>query len=278
MKNTRHNIVVILFSVFILCIHPAWAVSDSELEALEKQILQKEAEVERQQQMQREAEAEARRKAERERRRVTEEERQRKEQQAELERLRLLEAQQRIEEEKLKAEQERLRREEETRRQAEQEQNELYEKLHEVAENYLEDEQYEKAIREYTNILERNPGDKRAEGGIETARKFQDTCNSIIGKWQVAPHNIFWDVFDNHTVYGEWLIFSANGIWECQSARQRTFVISWPECGVCLTETLQLSEDGNTLKGTHPASLTTARRFGTGQPDKKSEQPTAPRL
>ena len=277
------------------------ALTDAELEALEKQIEEKEQaskrqaeeaarkqeEARRKAEAKKRAEAEAKRKAEEARLRRQSEQREAdlEQQQADLEqqreqeeRMRLEMEQQKAEESARQAELERIRQEEEARIRAEVERKQQYEMLHATARRHMDNEEYNEAIEVYQIILDTYSGDVLAGKEIEKARNYMNNCQAIVGQWRVAPHSIFWEVYENNTVHGEWLIFSASGIWECLSARERKFVVSWPDCAVCITESFILSEDGNTLNPTNRNSLTVGRRFGGSQSGSDNRNSSPPAL
>jgi len=239
MKSRTAYRLIISLVLTVGCLIPVHAVTDAELEALEKQLEQLESEENK-------TEAEAKQKAEKkrkaeveaEKRRVVESEKKRLEEEKKNENARLVEL-------------ERKRLEEEMKRKAEeqkQQKEEKYNKHIKLAEAYMIEDKFDMAIREYQAILNSSPDDNKALEGINQAQKYLIACDDIIGTWYIEPHGITWKIFDGNTVFGAWLIFSANGQWECVNAREREVFISWPECGVCVDEYFLLSGDNNTLK------------------------------
>jgi len=238
-SKTIHSLIVCLI-LTVGYFSPALAVTDAELEALEKQIEQQEMEVKKQTKSEekKKAEAEAKRKAEHKRKVETEMEKKRS---AELEQKKKEEAERKrlAEEMKRKEEEERLRAE-----------KEKYDSHIKKAEAYMDDEKYNQAIEEYEQLLKSFPDDIRVLDGISDAQKYLNACNGIVGTWRIAPNYITWEVSEGNTVFGTWLIFNARGVWECLSASKREFVFSWPDCIVCATEYFILSDDNNTLQPT----------------------------
>jgi len=242
--------------------------TDEQLLELERQIEQQEAE---QAEVKQRAEAETKRKVEEEakkieleKQRAAEEESRKK---AEQEQTRLEEERRKAEEARL-AEFERKQKEEIAERlRAEKEKQEKYNKHIQSAEAYMADEKYDMAIHEYQIILNLFPDDIQAANGISEARKYLNACGEIVGNWYIEPIGLSWDVHDDQTVFGTWLIFGANGNWECLSSIKREFVFNWPGCAVCNTDYFVLSEDGSTLHGTRNSSGATGRRVIDSEKD-----------
>jgi len=140
-------------------------------------------------------------------------------------------------ERKHKAENERLR--------VESEKREKHDNHIKKAATYMEEEKYNQAIGEYEQLLNSSPDDIRANEGIRNAQKLLNSCKEIVGNWQLS-HGPSWVVYNDNTVDGAWLIFSTKGIWKCLSAREREFVVSWPDHG--WVDYFKLSEDANTLQ------------------------------
>ena len=243
LKTTLSLIISLILTVSYLS--HVQTVTDAELEALEKQIEQQET-VEKQrleekkQLLEKQAE-EKRKKEAKEKQRLAEEEKQRQEEQIQ------------IEEEKKKQEKARLaelerKQQEEERLKVEKEKKEKYNKHIKLAKAYMSDDKFDKAISEYQIILQSFPEDIHALDGISEAQKYLNACDDIVGTWYIEPNGITWEIHDDNTVFGTWLIFSHDGLWECVNARNREVVVSWPGCGVCTTEYFFLSEDINTLK------------------------------
>ncbi len=231
---------IILFSLILLFgfMTHVQAVTDAELEALEQQLEQQEEEAKRKAEEIRKTELKKKRQLELELKKK-EEERQRQE----------IEAQKIREQEKQQTlANERKRLEEEQKKKADKEKDDQFNKYIRLAESHMANDEFEKAIAEYDKALVIFPNETKATMGINEARKFLQACNDIVGKWFLEPNGITWLVHQDKTVFGTWLIFSSNGFWECVNARKREVVVSWPDCGVCLTEYLYLSEDGKTMR------------------------------
>jgi len=237
-SKTSHSLIISLI-LTVGYLTSVTAVTDAELEAIEKQIEQLEAE-------EKKTEAEAKQKAEKKRKTETE-----------AKKKRLVESEKKRLEEEEKNEAARLvelehkRLEEEVKRKAEEQKQQKEEKYNEhikLAEAYMIEDKFDMAIREYQTILDSSPDDNQALEGINQAQKYLIACSDIVGKWYIEPHGITWVIHDGNTVFGRWLIFSADGLWECVNARKREVFVSWPECGVCVDEYFLLSEDNNTLK------------------------------
>ena len=233
---------LILLSSLILMVSyftSVTAVTDAELEALEKQIEQQEAEEKKTEaEAKQKAENKRKAKAEAEKKQLVESEKKRLEEEKKNERARLVEL-------------ERKRLEEEIKRKAEEQKQKKEEKYNEhikLAKAYMIEDKFNMAIREYQAILDSSPDDNQALEGINQAQKYLIACSDIVGTWYIEPHGITWVIHDGNTVFGTWLIFSADGLWECVNAREREVFISWPECGVCVDEYFLLSDDNNTLK------------------------------
>jgi len=142
----------------------AQAVSDAELEALEKQIEQLEAKEKKQ------AEAEAKRKAKRK---------------AEVEAKKQAEEKRKQEaEEKRLAEEETKRKEEEVKKRAEEEKKEKYKLLIAEAGQAISNKDKELAISKYNEALTLTPGDPVANSGIKEAEKLKHkVCYEVLGVW-----------------------------------------------------------------------------------------------
>lgn len=159
----------------VVYLSSAQAVTDAELEALEKQIEQQEADeieqVEAKEKMK--AEAEAKRKAE-----------QKRKAEDEAEKKRLVELEnQRQEEQKRLAKLESKRQEEEAKKRAEEE-KEKYNLLLTEAKQAVSNKDKELAINIYNEALILFPGDTVANLGIKEAEKLMDKiCYAFLGKW-----------------------------------------------------------------------------------------------
>jgi len=173
----RIKIKYILFICFIFSVtNPGqvMAVTDAELEALEQQIEQQEAEKKQKAEEEAKRKAEAKHKAEAEAKRKAEEERQREAEEkrrAELEK-------QRLQEEKKKAEEARLaelerQRQEEVKKKAEEEKKQKYNLLIAEAKQAIIDKDKELAISKYNEALTLAPDDSVAISGIKEAEKLK---------------------------------------------------------------------------------------------------------
>jgi len=247
MKPMRSNKVHSLIACLILSvgyITSAQAVTDAELDALEKQIEQQEAEENQK------AEVEAKRKAEEKRKAEVEA---KKQEEAEAKRYTVEKAKRKAvaeAEKKRLAELERKQLEEDVKRKAEEEKRtkeEKYNKHNKLAEAYMAEDKFNLAIKEYELLLESFPEDVQTVEKLKEAQGLENVCHEIVGTWIVQPNGRTWIINEDKTAYGTWLIFNAHGFWECLSARKREFRTSWPDCVVCGTEYLILSDDGNTL-------------------------------
>jgi tetratricopeptide (TPR) repeat protein len=221
----------------------AHAVTDAELEALEQQIQQQEAA--QQDEEKKIIEIEAKRKAESEANKIRLIELEKRKNQEILEQNKLEENHVRELEEQRLLEEERRRKETEERLKADLEKKAQHDNHINKAQVYMENENYDQAIEEYELLLKSFPDDAIATNGIINAQELLNSCNEIVGKWQLS-HGPSWVVNDDHTADGAWLIFSANGVWECLSARKREFIVSWPDFG--WVDYFELSKDANTLK------------------------------
>ncbi len=166
MSSMESKTTLVLFIGLLLTVSyltPVNAVTDAELEALEKQIEQLETEEKKQ------AKAEEKKKAE------TDAEAKRKAEQihkanAEAERKRL-------------AELERQRVEEEVLKKKEQEKKWQYNKLIAEAEEATDKNNYDLGEANYNNALEIYINDERAQAGLNHIQELKNICLSIIGVW-----------------------------------------------------------------------------------------------
>jgi len=241
--NTKH-ILFICFLLSVFSLTYVAAVTDAELEALEKQIEQQEVEEKQKAEANAKRRAEAalkskieqKRKAEAEAIRKADEEAKRKAA-TEAEKNRLAEINRRKIEDDVK------RKEKEQQRIKE----EKYNKHNKLAEAYMAEDKFKLAIKEYELLLEFFPEDAQTVEKLKEAQGLKNVCHEIVGEWIVQPNGRTWVINEDNTAYGSWLIFNAHGFWECLSAREREFRTTWPDCVVCGTEYLILSDDGDTL-------------------------------
>lgn len=179
MKIKPRNIFILCLFLYLPDLVPVNAVTDAELEALEKQIEQQEAE------RKREVEEEAKRKAEAEARQLAEEQRRKAEKEK-----RSAEIEQQKEEEKRKAEEaslaelKRLRQEQETKERAEKEKQKKYISLIHEAEEAVKHRDKKLAINKYNEALTLYPGNPEVYSGIHEAEKLMDKiCYEFVGNW-----------------------------------------------------------------------------------------------
>ncbi len=233
--NTKH-ILFICFLLSVFSLTYVAAVTDAELEALEKQIEQQEAEEKKQ------AEAKEKKKAEAEAKRKSE---QKRKTEAEAEKKRLVELEkQRQEEEKRLAELER-KRQEEAKIRAEEEKKEKYTSLIAGAEQAVSNKDKELAINKYNEALALVPGDTVANSGIREAEKLKHKiCYDVLGVWRWKGKGGISEM----TIKEDGTIIAPfGGTWECSDPKNRIIGLIFP-----LSSTLQatLSEDGKCLKAT----------------------------
>jgi len=236
-------IFILTYSISVL------AVTDAELDALEKQLEQQERQ---EKQHLENAQDEKKKKDEAEENRQEEIEADKKwrielDKQSKQEKLK----HQRLEEEQTKErealrliKEEQSRREREEKIKAELEKKAQYDNHINKAVIYMENENYEDAITEYKLLLISFPNDDIATEGINNAKALLSSCNEIAGRWQIS-HGPVWTVYEDKTANGAWLIFTAKGEWECLSAKNREFSVSWPDYG--WIDYFKLSEDANRL-------------------------------
>jgi len=221
---------LILSSILILTIGyqiPVHAVTDAELEALEKQIEQLESEEKQQAEDKRKAEAAAKRIEEQKRKANAEAEKKRL---AELEK-------QRIEEE------ERLL--EETKNREEEEKKEKYTKLITEAEQAVTNKDKELAISKYNEALTLSPGDSVANSGIRKAEKLKHkVCYDVLGNWVLKADKA--EIKEDGTFTWDIGIASGSGTWECSNPKEGIFDFITPSDWI-EDWTSILSEDGRCL-------------------------------
>jgi tetratricopeptide (TPR) repeat protein len=235
----------------------ATAVTDAELEALEKQIEQQEAEEIKQTEAEKKknAEAAAKRKAEAEKKLA--EDQKRKEE----------------EKEKRKAEKERLRVEQEANAKAEAEAQRREEVKREQFSRYVKNgdsemnnKEYAEALRAYTQALEVYPNDSKALSGQSRAREFKDNCTALVGEWD-------WILGSSTIVSADGqlqniALIPNHGSWECTDPSQRKFTLRWVIGG--WVDNITLSADGNKVDAFNNIGL----RFQAWRKGTKKAQPT----
>jgi len=213
----KSKVTLFLLSSLILVVDylsPVHAVTDVELEALEQQIEQQEIEEKRQ------AEAAAKRKAESETQR--------------LEETRRIAEEKRLAEEARLAELERQRKEEEAKKRAEEKKKEKYNLFIAEAKQALNSWDKELAINKYSEALILKPGDRRANDGINEAKKLilEKGCYDVVGTWESDTSYIqYQDIFKDdgtaittHTNIRTQAKKKYDGIWECLDAEKRIFL------------------------------------------------------
>ena len=148
------------------------AVTDAELEALEKQLEQQEVE-----EIQRDK-AEAKKKAEAEAKRKAEVEKQR------LEEIKRIAEEKRMAEEARLAEIERQNKEEAAKKRVEEEKKDKYRSLIAEAGQAVSNKDKELAMSKYNEALALYPSDTVANSGMKEAEKLMDkVCYAFLGKW-----------------------------------------------------------------------------------------------
>jgi len=199
---------------------PVTAVTEAELEALEKQIEQQEAEEVKQAEAKKKKKAEQKRKAE-----------------IEVEKKRLVELEkQRQEEQERLAELER-KRQKEAKKRAEEEKKEKYNLLIAEAKQAINDKDKELAISKYNEALTITPGDPIANSGIKKASKLKHkVCYEVLGTWEDTNGSQF-DIKEDGTMS------SLNFPWECADPKNRTIKTQVPSA----TMTAVLSDDGKCI-------------------------------
>jgi hypothetical protein len=229
------------------------AVSDAELEALEKQIEQLESDEKKQAEAaeKRKIEAAAKRKAE-----------------ADAEKKRLIEFEQkRIREEKRKKEEARLA-ELEQQRQEEETKKEKYNLLIAEAEQAVSNKDKELAINKYNEALTLYPGDTAANTGMKEAEKLMDKmCYEILGDWTVFGGNM------NIKTDGTMTMDNHEGTWKCLDPEAHTYFINVPYYSLAPSWEAVLKEGGRCLTSNFPGLCW--RRPGSKNEDgntKKSKQ------
>jgi hypothetical protein len=215
------------------------AVTDAELEALEKQIEQQEIDEKKQAEAteKKKAETEVKRKAKEKRKAEVEAKRkQEEEQKHKVE----AEAKRKAEESRL-SEIERQRQEDENRKKAKEEKRDKFSQYMENGDSAMDNKEYEEALRVYTQALVFFPDDFSAISSQSRAREFRDNCVALIGEWEWAfgmPVTVNADgslqlkaLIPNH------------GTWECTDPSQRKFTLRWVVGG--WVDNATLTADGN---------------------------------
>ena len=246
-SKTAHSLIISLI-LTVGYLSPVQAVTDAELEALEKQIEQQEMEEKKQ------AEAEAKRKVEQKRKAEVEA---RKQEEAETKRNAVEEAKRKAAaeaEKKRLAELERQRQKEEAKKRAKEKMNEKYNLLIAEAKQAINDKDKELAISKYNEALTLTPGDPVANSGIKEANKLKHKiCYEVLGTWQY-PKAVM-DIKEDGTFKATGI---ANSTWKCTDPKNRTIELKIP----LATMTAVLSGDGHCLNTSTWASSAVFNRLG----------------
>lgn len=242
---------IILFSclTLIVCyLTSVQAVTDTELEALEKQIEQQEADERRKVEAaeERKAEAEAKRKEEQKRKveRTVEAEEKRKADE---------EAKRKAEEARL-AEIEQQRQEEENKKKVEEAKQEKLQALMEEAKSAESSNDYELAITKYNNILSEDSNNFEAKSNIERIKSILDNCKSIIGEWNWFNGASM--IYREDGTFVWHLLISGGGTWKCINPENYEFYMTfsgspqWDGPIWVIENEQKLRREKNTWKGT----------------------------
>lgn len=233
MKSRTAYRLIISLILTVGCLIPVHAVTDAELEALEKQLEQLESEKLKQvdEEAKQKAEAEAKQRAEQKRKNEAEAKRQ-------------------AEEQKRIAEDERLRTEQEARAQAEAEKQKKEEEKRAQFSQYMkngdsavDNKEYAEALSEYAQALVLFPDDSTALSSQSRARELKDACAALVGEWDWS-FDIFVTINADGNMQSRALIPN-HGTWECMDPLQRKFTLRWVVGG--WVENVTMSTDGNTL-------------------------------
>jgi len=213
-----------------------YAVTDAELEALEKQIEQLETDEKKQAEAAVKKKAEAKRKAEQQRKANAEAEEEAKKR-AEAEVMRKVE-----EEAKKKAEAERKLKDEKER-------NERLKFLMTEAESAESSNDYNLAITKYNNVLNEFPNNTEAKSNIVRIKAVLDNCGSIIGEW-------FWFngasmVYNPDGTFVWNLFISGGGTWKCINPGKFEFYMTHTNNSQW-DGPIWVVENGQKLKGKEP--------------------------
>ncbi len=241
MKSISAHSLIVCLIISIGYLPPVHAVTDAELEALEKQLEQQEAEEKKQVERERneKAAAEAKRKADQ--KREIEAEQNRKEQE-EVNHFAEAEAKKKAEEARF-AEIERQRLEDENKKKAEEEKRAYFFQYIRHAESAMDNKDYKGALKNYTQALEILPSDSEALAGQSRAKKLLDACAVLVGEWDWS-FDIFVTINADGSMSSRALIPN-HGTWECTDPLQGKFTLRWVVGG--WVERIAMSDDGNTL-------------------------------
>ena len=229
-SKTAHRLIVCLI-LMVGHLNQVQAVTDAELEALEKQIEQQEEEEKKQANAEAKRKAEIKRKTEAESKRKAEEEVKRKAD---------AEVKRKAEEVRL-ADLERQRKEEEDKKRTEEEKKEKYNLLITEAEQAISNKDKELAISKFEKTLTLYPEDKYATNGILEAKKLKHKfCYEVLGNW-IWDNQYTLNIKENGTFTGTGI---SERTWHCSDPENRTIKLDIP----LATLIAILSEDGKCLK------------------------------
>jgi tetratricopeptide (TPR) repeat protein len=232
-------IISLLFTVGYLT--PVSAVTDAELEALEKQIEQQEVEAKRKTETEKrnKAAAEIKRKADQKRKLETEAIRKNEEE------LKLIaEEKAKLEAEKARlVEIERQRQEDAEKKKAEEAKRAQFTLFMTNADSALNNKKYTEALQNYTQALEIYPNDSVAQEGQSSAQELKYACTALVGEWD-------WSFDIKVTINADGNMTSRalipnHGTWECTDPLNGKFTLHWVVGG--WVENISMSADGNTL-------------------------------
>lgn len=239
-NTTLYLIIGLIFSTVNLT--SVFAVTDAELEALEKQLKQQESEEVKQ--------AEAKRRAELENQRLREVQKRLDE-----DKRQLVEERRKLEEARL-AELERKRQEVEARKKAEVKKNEKYNFLIREAEHAIGNKDKELAISKYNEALALVPEDGVAISGLKKARKLKDKfCYQLIGTWKESITNDITKFYENGTVTFKSSIVSYEHSWECRPERREISMNYLNNNNPIYISSFKLSDDNKKLHFVKRGSL-----------------------
>ena len=226
-----HSLIICLILSFghLTQVH---AVTDAELEALEKQIEQLETDEKK------EAEAAEKKKAEAAAKRIKD---QKRKANAEAEKKRLAELEkQRIEEEK------RLTKESEKRE--EEVKKKKYIMIITEAEQAVTNKDKEVAISKYKEALALFPDDTKAELGIRTAEKLMDkSCYNVLGEWVDFGNRMFVKT-DGTVEMKNVLLGEITAKWKCLDSETQSYLFYDYSCGgLCPDLKAQIIDNGACL-------------------------------
>ncbi len=233
-KTTRSLIICLILTVSYLT--PVNAVTDAELEALEKQIEQLESDEGKQAEAEEKKKAEAKRKAEQQRKANAEAVDEAKKR-AEAEVMRKVE-----EEAKKKAEAERKLKDEKER-------NERLKSLMTEAESAESSNDYNLAITKYNNVLNEFPNNTEAKSNIVRIKAVLDNCESIIGEW--IWFNGASMVYNPDGTFVWNLFISGGGTWKCINPGKYEFYMTHTNNSQW-DGPIWVVENGQKLKGKEP--------------------------